>query len=220
MVADVSAPPLRRRHVARRRPAHRRARRWIARGRARVALGLDEDPSHLTRWVGAQRANKLGFYFGALVEYAARFCPSVGARAVTTRRRDRRRTRHREDGRARSSSSSPIFEPSLARRGLAPTPANRCIRRCTRRRRGDALGVQRQVLHRRRRRRVPRAGGTPRRLWAWRVRHPEKSPFEDVFNGDDILSIEDRVVLSVAGNPRAGTAATSARSCTRTCASG
>ena len=50
-------------------------------------LGLDEDPSHLTRWVGAQRgANKLGFYFGALVEYAARFCPSIGARAVTTRR--------------------------------------------------------------------------------------------------------------------------------------
>ena len=37
--------------------------------------------------MGAQRGtNKLGFYFGALVEYAVRFCPSVGALAVTTQR--------------------------------------------------------------------------------------------------------------------------------------
>ena len=50
-------------------------------------VSLDHDPGHLVRWVGAQRGtNKLGFYFGALVEYAVRFCPSVGALAVTTQR--------------------------------------------------------------------------------------------------------------------------------------
>jgi hypothetical protein len=37
--------------------------------------------------VSSQRgANKLGFYFGALVEYAARFCPAIGAEAVTLHR--------------------------------------------------------------------------------------------------------------------------------------
>lgn len=57
----------------------RNARDWLAR--------LDDDPGPCVRWVANQRgANKLGFYFGALVEYAARFCPAIGATAVTVHR--------------------------------------------------------------------------------------------------------------------------------------
>jgi hypothetical protein len=48
---------------------------------------LDADPSHLLDWIGSQRgSNKLGFYFGALVEYGVRFNPALAAEAVTTHR--------------------------------------------------------------------------------------------------------------------------------------
>ena len=48
---------------------------------------LDADPSHLLDWIGSQRgSNKLGFYFGALVEYGVRFDPALAAEAVTTHR--------------------------------------------------------------------------------------------------------------------------------------
>ena len=48
---------------------------------------LDADPSHMLDWIASQRgSNKLGFYFGALVEYGVRFNPSIGAEAVTVHR--------------------------------------------------------------------------------------------------------------------------------------
>ena len=48
---------------------------------------LDADPTHLLDWIGSQRgSNKLGFYFGALVEYGVRFNPRLRAEAVTTHR--------------------------------------------------------------------------------------------------------------------------------------
>lgn len=48
---------------------------------------LDADPSHVLDWIGSQRgSNKLGFYFGALVEYGVRFNPALAAEAVTTHR--------------------------------------------------------------------------------------------------------------------------------------
>ena len=38
-------------------------------------------------WIASQRgSNKLGFYFGALVEYGVRFNPALAAEAVTTHR--------------------------------------------------------------------------------------------------------------------------------------
>jgi hypothetical protein len=48
---------------------------------------LDADPSHVLDWIKSQRgSNKLGFYFGALVEYGVRFNPTIGAEAVTVHR--------------------------------------------------------------------------------------------------------------------------------------
>ena len=48
---------------------------------------LDTNPSHITDWIKSQRgSNKLGFYFGALVEYSVRFNPAIGAEAVTVHR--------------------------------------------------------------------------------------------------------------------------------------
>ena len=62
------------------------ARRALADSRAWLS-SLDDDPTHLLRWVASQRgSNKLGFYFGALIEYAARFCPAIAAEAVTVHR--------------------------------------------------------------------------------------------------------------------------------------
>ena len=62
------------------------ARRALAESRAWLS-SLDDDPAHLLRWVASQRgSNKLGFYFGALIEYAARFCPAIAAEAVTVHR--------------------------------------------------------------------------------------------------------------------------------------
>ena len=41
---------------------------------------LDHDDTHVLRWIKSQRGStKLGFYFGALVEYAVRFNPAIGA---------------------------------------------------------------------------------------------------------------------------------------------
>eukprot|EP00959_Pyramimonas_sp_CCMP1952_P327010 6845238-Pyramimonas_sp.AAC.1 len=46
----------------------RESRHWLTE--------LDENPSELLNWLAKQRNyNKLGFYFAALLEYWARFCP-------------------------------------------------------------------------------------------------------------------------------------------------
>lgn len=102
------------------------ARRALAESRAWLS-SLDDDPAHLLRWVASQRgSNKLGFYFGALIEYAARFCPAIAAEAVTVHRqvahdlgagrmvgqlklvakRPDRTARRRDDAREKSSRSS------------------------------------------------------------------------------------------------------------------
>jgi hypothetical protein len=47
---------------------------------------LDQDPSPLLSWLRKQRnCGKLGFYFAALLEYWARFCPALGCVDVAAR---------------------------------------------------------------------------------------------------------------------------------------
>lgn len=46
---------------------------------------LDAEPSALLAWLRKQRNyGKLGFYFAALLEYWARFCPVLGTTGTTT----------------------------------------------------------------------------------------------------------------------------------------
>ena len=154
MVADIPAPRIRRRSVARCRRVHRRGRRGVARRRASVARIARPRP-RAPRAVGGCPA---GHEQARILLRRARgvrrpVLPERGRVGGDDAAAGGGRARHGAHGRAAQARHASQKKPETSdesdlRRRFRPR------RRSTR---GGALGVQRQVLHRRRRGRLTRA---------------------------------------------------------------